>query len=151
MGAIAIAGQDSLQIDGRIITDFADQDYSKFEFPNDIGMMKVSKNQNAIYAMNPTGAVVDFELRLIRASADDKFVNARLQEWISDPANFILLACIFTKRVGDGQGGTTSDVYQCSGGIFKKIPAVKSNAEGDTDQSVSVYTMMLKLNSRSMQ
>ncbi len=151
MGSVAISGKDSLQIDGRIITDFADGDNSKFTFPNDIGMMKVSKNQNAIYAQNATGMVVDGEIRLIRGSADDRFMNARLQEWINDPANFILLAVIFTKRIGDGQGTLISDVYQMNGGVFKKNVEAKSNAEGDTEQSVSIYTIMSKLNSRSQQ
>lgn len=151
MSTIAISGNDSLQIDGRIITDFADQDISKVSFPNDIGMMKVSKNQNAIYALNPTGAVVDMELRLIRSSGDDKYMNSRLQEWISNPAVFILLFSVFTKRIGTGDGTITSDVYQMNGGIFKKIPEAKSNAEGDVDQSVVIYNMMMILNSRSQQ
>lgn len=151
MGTIAISGKDSLQIDGRIITDFADQDNSKLSFPNDIGMMKVSKNQNAVYAQNATGSVSDLEVRLVRASSDDKYLNSRLQEWISDPATFIPLFCIFTKRIGQGDGSLTSDVYQMSGGIFKKIPEAKSNAEGDIEQSVTVYQMMLILNSRSQQ
>lgn len=151
MSSVAISGKDTLQIDGRIITDFADGDMGKFTFPNDIGMMKVSKNQNAIYAKNETGAVVDGEIRLIRASGDDRYVNGRLQEWINDPASFILLAAILTKRIGDGQGNLISDVYQMNGGIFKKIPEVKTNAEGDVEQSVTVYQVMLRLNSRSQQ
>lgn len=151
MSSISITGQDSLQIDGRIITDFGLADYTKITFPNDIGMMKVSKNQNAIYAKNETGAVAEMELRLIRASADDRYMVARLQEWINNPSSFILLTSIFTKRVGNGAGVLVSDVYQLAGGTFKKVPEAKSNAEGDVEQSEVVYNMMFILNSRSEQ
>jgi hypothetical protein len=43
------------------------------------------------------------------------------------------------KRIGDGKGNVTSDTYIMSDGIFTKEIEAKSNVEGDTAQSVSVY------------
>ena len=78
-------------------------------------------------------------LRLIRSSDDDKYVDSLLQEQLADFATFNLLTGIFVKRVGDGSGNISNDTYRMAGGIFTHQVDGKSNAEGDTDQSVSIY------------
>ena len=54
------------------------------------------------------------------------------------------------KRVGDGQGNITTDTYLVTGGVFTKNVEVKSNAEGDTEQSVAVYTIHFGNNTRTL-
>jgi len=47
----------------------------------------------------------------------------------------------FSKKIGDGQGNITSDTYIMSGGVFTKQVEAKSNVEGDSEQSVAIYTI----------
>lgn len=141
MGAVSLTGADTIQIDSRVLNDLADQDAVKLTFPNDIAAVKASKNGNTIYAFNETGRLVEAEVRVLLGSSDDKYLNSRLQEMKNDFSGFILLTASFSKRVGDGQGNLSTVVYQCAGGIFKKQVEAKTSTEGDTEQSVAVYSM----------
>ena len=46
---------------------------------------------------------------------------------------------LFRSRVGDGDGNVTQDQYAATGGVFTHNVDAKTNAEGDEEQSVSVY------------
>jgi len=150
-GAVALAGKDVIIIDGEVISALADADAIKLDFSTPIGVMKVSKDGNAIYAMQYSGQVVKVTLRLVRGSADDQLLNSRLQDWIAAPADFELMTGSFIKRIGDGKGNILSEVYQIAGGIFDTIPSTKMNTEGDVEQSVTEYTMLFRNNVRMMQ
>ena len=56
-------------------------------------------------------------------------------------AGFILMTGEFIKKIGDGTGNITNDTYVMAGGIFTKQVEGKSSVEGDTEQSVSIYTL----------
>lgn len=135
---------------GSVINDLADGDNSDLAFPNELMAVKTGKNGNTIFALNTTGRMADLKLRLIRGSYDDKMLNDWLAEQNNDPASFRLIEGQLVKRVGDGQGNITSDTYILSGGVFVRFPAGKSNAEGDTDQSVAVYEIRFANGSRSI-
>jgi len=47
----------------------------------------------------------------------------------------------FIKKIGDGAGNILSDTYVMSGGVFTKPVEAKTNVEGETDQSIALYTM----------
>jgi len=151
MGSVALSGSDVTIIDDEIITDFADGACVQLAFDTPIGVMKISKDGNAIYAMKYEGIVVKVTLRLIRGSYDDQILNAKLQQFLASPDMFTLMAGSFVKRVGDGQGNITSEVYQLAGGIFEYIPGAKMNTSGDTEQSVTEYKMLFRNNIRMMQ
>ena len=142
MASISLTGQDAVQINGRNLNDLADGDSVTLTYPNDIAALKSSKNGNVIYAFNETGKQCEVALRLLLGSADDKFLNSLLSTMKSDFSKFVLLTGIFVKRVGDGAGNLNNVIYQCSGGIFKKQVEAKTNAEGNTDQSVVIYTIV---------
>jgi hypothetical protein len=142
MAISALTGQDVIQINGRIITALADADSIMGTFPNPLMKVKAAKNGNIIYGLDNTGLMADLDLRLTIGSDDDKYLNSILATLISDVSSFILMTANVVKRVGDGQGNTNSVVYQCSGGVFKEQVGFKSSAEGDTDQSVSLYRMI---------
>lgn len=139
MGSIAITGNDTLIINNRVITDLADQDISSLTFPNEIATLKTGKNGNSLYSLNETGKQADMEIRVVRGSADDKFLNSLIVSQQTNFAGFILMTGEFVKKVGDGQGNITKDTYIMSGGIFTKLVDAKSNTEGDTEQSISIY------------
>ena len=147
MGSVSLTGQDSIilgqnGIAPRILNDLADTDTAMLEFPNNIVEAKIGKNGNTIYAFNSTGRQVNATFRIIRGSADDKYMNARYNEYLADRAAFPLLEGEFVKRVGDGSGAVTNDVYTMRGGVIQKLPTVKENVEGDTEQSVSIWNVM---------
>lgn len=138
---VSLTGNDTLVIAGINITDTADGDWFTIAFDNDLANLKRGKNGNAIFAENAMGVVGAATLRLIRGSPDDKAMNSILQQQLQDFAAFELLDGQFTKRVGDGSGNVGGDTGQMSGGIFQRNVDSKSNAEGDTEQSVAIYRL----------
>ncbi len=150
MGTVALTGKDTIVIDDRILSDLADADTAVLEFPNNLMEAKTGKNGNVIYAFNAQGQVVNMTLRVIRGSADDKYMQSRLQEYINDPSAFILFEAELIKRAGDGAGNITSDTYQLKGGAPQKMPAAKENVAGDTEQAVSIYAMTFGNSQRAL-
>lgn len=151
MPQVSLSGKDTIQIDGRVIKDLADGDCGVLEFPDELASVKASKNGNTLYALNESGRKAKMTLRLVRASDDDKFLNSRLAEMKNDFSDFILLQGNVVKRVGNGKGKRSNDIYMCDGGVFTKQPGAKTNAEGDTEQSVTIYEIMFGNGDRSVQ
>jgi hypothetical protein len=142
MSTTALTGKDTIQINGRILNDFADGDVAKLSFPNKLVEVKTGKNGNSIYAFNYTGRQAEMELRILRGSSDDKFLNNLLSLFTYDPSAFTLLTGTFSKNVGDGIGGYSVVTYIMSGGAFQKQVDVLENADGSTDQAVAVYSLI---------
>jgi hypothetical protein len=142
MATTSLTGKDTQKINGRILNDLADGDCAVLEFPNDLSVVKKGKNGNSIFAFNYSGDTCEVTIRVLRGTADDKFLNNLLALYTNDPAAFTLMTGEFIKNVGDGSGGITSDIYIMSGGVFKKRPGVKDNAEGDTEQAISIYNLI---------
>lgn len=151
MAAVAVSSNDTIKINNKILADFADGDIGVLTFPNELASIKTGKNGNSIYAINETGRQSELVLRLIRGSSDDKFLASQLSAQKNNFSGFILLTGEFIKRVGDGTGNIVSDTYIMSGGIFTKEVEAKSNVEGDTAQSVSVYTIKFANSPRAIE
>lgn len=151
MSSVSLSGADTIQIDDHIINDLADQDSVHLSFPNDLATVKTSKNGNTIYAFNETGRMVECTLRVLLGSFDDKYLNSRMQEMKNDFSSFILVTAAFSKRVGDGAGNISTDVYQMAGGVFKRQVEAKTSSEGDVEQSVAVYTISFGNSDKSIQ
>lgn len=141
MGA-SLTGNDTLVIAGINIVDVCDGDWFMYNFENDLANAKRGKNGNTIFAENAMGLLANATLRVLRGSYNDTQLNSLMQSQFDDFSAFVLLDGQFVKRVGDGQGNITNDTGRMSGGIFKRAVDAKSNAEGDTDQSVSVYNFI---------
>ena len=141
MPTVAMSGNDTITINNRVLTDLADVNVVELTYPNEIANVKTGKNGNSIYGFNTTGQQCEVKLRIVRGSSDDKFMNSLLTQQNFNFAGFPLMIAEFTKVLGDGAGNLTSDVYILSGGIFMKNVEGKSNVEGDTEQSVSIYMM----------
>ncbi len=97
------------------------------------------------------GRIIEVTVRVLLGSSDDKYLNSRLQEQKNAFSDFILVTGSFSKRVGDGQGNINTDVYQMTGGIFKKQVTAKTSTEGDTEQSVAVYMITFGNGDKSIQ
>ena len=150
MGSVSLTGKDTIMVDMRIFSDLADGDCGSLEFPNDIVAVKTGKNHNRIYAYNATGETCTLTLRLIRGSKDDKYLTARFYEYKNDPPTFILMSTQITKRAGDGHGNVTGDIYTLGGGIITKLPAVKENVDGDTEQAVAIWVITYTNSDRTL-
>ena len=148
--SLSLTGNDTLKLRDRVFADFADGDYAVLTFPNDIAALKTGKDGNTIYALNETGRQAELVIRVLRGSSDDKFLQNILAEQRNDFSGFVTLEGELVKRVGDGQGNITTDTYLVTGGVFTKNVEVKSNAEADTEQSVSVYTIAFGNNTRTL-
>lgn len=138
---MALTGNDTISLNGRVFADFADGNCAELKFPNGIAKVKIGKNGNAIFAQDNTGQMSELTLKLLRGSSDDQYLNAQMTAQQLNFAGSVLQFGEFIKKVGDGSGNITSDTYVMSGGIFTKIPEAKTNAEGDTDQSTVLYTI----------
>lgn len=141
MSTIALSGSDTINIQNRIFADLADGNCVELEFPNDIASVKTGKNGNSIYGLNETGKQCEVKIRVIRGSSDDKFLNNLLAQQQNNFAGTVLLIGQFIKKIGDGRGNITSDTYIMSGGVFTKQVPGKTNVEGESEQSVAIYTI----------
>lgn len=141
MGAVALSGNDTINIQNHVFTDLADGNCVELTFPNDIANVKTGKNGNSIYGLNESGKQVEAKIRVLRGSDDDKFLNNLLTQQQNNFAGMVLLIGQFIKKIGDGLGNITSDTYIMSGGVFTKQVEGKMNVEGETDQSIAMYTI----------
>lgn len=136
---VSLTGNDTVVINGRVLTNFGDADNATVTFPNDTANVKTGKNGNAIFAQNQMGLQCETILRMIRGSQDDLFLNGILSTQQQDFAAFVLMVGQFIKRIGDGLGDVANDTYLLAGGVFVKQVEAKSNVEGDTEQSLAIY------------
>lgn len=149
MPEVSLTGNDTIQIGGRTFSSFADGDVAKLTFPNDLVNMVTGKNGNTIYNLNATGQQCDFELRLLRGSADDRFLNAALIVMLSDLPSFLLMPGYFVKRVGNGLGSIRKDTYLLTGGVFVKGVDAMENVAGGTDPAVALYRLKFSNGARA--
>lgn len=145
----SLTGNDTIQIAGRNLVNFADGDVIKITFPNDLVAVKTGKNGNSIYNLNATGRQCEAELRVLRASPDDAFLNSLLTAMRNDLPSFALMAGYFVKRIGDGNGAIAFDTYLMSGGVFTKQVEAAENVEGATDPAVAIYHLKFSNSDRA--
>lgn len=144
----AVTGSDSLIINQRILSDFANADAIDATRPNDAAAVETGKNGNSIFSKNENGNQMDVTIRLVRASPDDKFLNNLYAQQNNNFAGFPLMSGEYSKQVGDGTGNVQSDTYLLGGGIFIKQPGAKTSASADVDASVSVWAFRFAKSAR---
>ena len=148
---LRVTGNDIVQIglsaSGlRTITSFADGDYARVTFPNDIMNFTIGKNRNMLAAFNAMGTLAELELRLLRGSKEDKFLQDSFPSFASDSLSFNFLFAKVIKNLGTNVGGaanatasTIEEIYTLNNGIISKAPEIVSNVSGSTDQGVVVW------------
>lgn len=141
MPSVALSGADTLSINNHVFSDFGDATVAELTFPNDIANVKTGKNGNSIYGLNEQGRQADLVIRVLRGSTDDRFLTNLLNQQQNNFAGFPLMIGELVKKIGDGAGNITSDTYILSGGVFTKQVEVKTNVDGETDQSIAVWTL----------
>ena len=150
MATLSLTGADTISIDGVPLVDLGDGDVGTLTFPNSLTESKKGKNGNAIIALNETGDVAELVLRVLRASSDDKTLNSKLFAMKNDFASFVAITGEIIKKMGDGTGNVSNDIYTLSGGSFSKRIETTSNVEGSTDQALAIYTITFVNSSRAI-
>lgn len=150
MATQSLTGSDTISIDGIPLIDLGDGDVGSLTYPNELVGVKTGKNGNSIFALNETGDQADLVLRVLRGSNDDKTLNSRLVSMKADFASFVTITGQVIKKVGDGKGNVTNDIYDLSGGVFSKRVETTSNVEGNTDQSLAIYNIKFTNSPRSL-
>lgn len=125
------------------ITSFADGDYARVTFPNDIMNFTIGKNRNMLAAYNAMGTLAELELRLLRGSKEDKFLQDQFPTFASDALQFNFIFAKVIKNLGVSNEGATAstieEIYTLNNGIISKAPEIVSNVSGSTDQGVVVW------------
>jgi hypothetical protein len=150
MADISLNGNDTILLNGTLLTDFADGDVGSLTFPNETAQFKPGKNGNTLIAFSALGQLTECTLRLIRGSNNDSYINSFQRLFFQDPPSFPLLTLQLVKRVGDGQGNVTNDTYLLTGGVPISIPEVKSNVEGETEQGVTIWKFKFAAGTRQI-
>lgn len=146
----SLFGSDTIKIGDRLLADFGYGEVAKITYPTELATVKTGKNGNTIYVQNASGFQASLELKVIRGSADDKFLQSLLTLYRSEPTLFVLQNAELVKKIGDGAGAALSDTYILTGGIPTKQVEVVSNVEGDTEQGLSVYTWVFATSDRAI-
>ena len=145
---LRVTGNDIIQIglsasDLTTITSFADGDYARVTFPNDIMNFTIGKNRNMLAAYNALGTLAELELRLLRGSKEDKFLQDSFPNFASDSLSFNFLFAKIIKNLGVSNEGATAstieETYTLNNGVISKAPEIVSNVSGSTDQGVVVW------------
>jgi hypothetical protein len=150
MATISLTGADTISIDGVPLVNLADGDVAVLTYPNSLTETKKGKNGNAIISRNETGDIAELVIRILRASPDDKTLNSRMIAMEQEFASFVTLTADLVKKMGDGAGNVSNDIFALSGGSFSKKIETTSNVEGNTDQAVAIYTMTFVNSSRAI-
>ncbi len=134
-----ITGSDTLTLYDRTFIDLADGDASMLEFPNDEVNIKTGKDGNSIFSRNEAGRNANLTLRLIKGSADDKFLQTKIADRKRDFVNAGFASGNIVKPFADAEGNFSQEVVTLNGGVISRSVDTKYNADGDTEQGVSIY------------
>jgi len=150
MATLAVTGSDTVKINNELITSFGHGEVAKISYATELATVKTGKNGNAIYVQNASGFQASMELKVIRGSADDKILQGYLTRYRTSPTTFVLINAEVIKKIGDGSGKVTADVYILTGGVPTKQVEAVVNVEGDVEQALSVYTFVFATSDRTM-
>jgi len=150
MATFALVGSDTIKINQRLMTDLPHGEVAKVTYETDLATVKTGKNGNTIFAQNASGFAASMELKVMRGSADDKFMQSLLTSYRANPTGYVLINSELVKRVGDGQGNVTADTYVMTGGVPSKQIEVMSQVEGDVEQAVCTYTLKFAYSERAI-
>ena len=142
MSTYALTGNDTVILNERVIKDMADGSIVEISYQNDRVGITTGKNDNTIFAEDRTGSNATLTLRVIRGSADDRWLNGLSIQQNQDLPSFSLLRGAFTKRIGNGYGSISYDNYILIGGAFQRYADTQENLQGETEQGSSVYTII---------
>lgn len=152
--ADAYTSQDVIQLKDYqgewILSDFADGGVAELANPNELATVTTGYNGNGLGAHNEPGRQRVLTIRLVKASSDDKRLNETFELWKKRDIRFRPIEAKFTKNVGHSDGSITHDTTECYFGLPTGAPVALTDTTGNTEQSVSVYTITFADYKRSL-
>lgn len=145
----AYTGKDIIKFNDRILSNFANGDCTIVTFPNELHGMANGKDGNSLAAHNEQGNIAELEMRIIKGSADDKYLNSFILAWKNHSDEFAPATVECTKMITTETGRVNETLSL--GFIFPSNQIeTRSNTDGDTDQMVSVYRFRAGTSSRAL-
>lgn len=142
MTVLSLCGKDGIVFDNQAISGLADGDAAVLTMGGDITARAVGFNKNMVIAPDLNGYVATLELRVLKGCDDDKRLYNKFKTYEQDPPAYVLSTASLSKRLGDGSGNITNDVYNLTALHFTQAPTTATiNVNGSTDQVVTVYTL----------
>ena len=124
------------------LSDFADGTIAQLETPNEQSTVTTGYNGNSLGAHNEPGRQRRFTIRLVKGSSDDKRLNESYELWKERDMRFKPLKGWFTKNIGHEDGSLSQDTTECYFGLPNGVPVALTDTNGNTEQDVSVYTIV---------
>lgn len=150
MATYALTGDDQIIINEVPLNDFPDGDIGTLSIANTVAEMTTGKDANTIFALNEAGRNATLTIRVLMSSADDKRLNGLIPQ-SNNFASYSLVEGSIIKQVGNGAGKISYNTYMLSGGMVNKLPDIKINVNGDTQQAVIEYQIIFALAARAIQ
>ena len=158
-----LIGDDSIILNGRILSDFHAGTIASLDFPTSLCSIKKGKNGNTVYSFSKKGEQAELSLNIIRGSSDDLALNSLLLAQKLNPRFVVLLTGRIIRRVGTpgGRGAfieelsteqiaTSQDNYILSGGVFAGIPPISVNVDGEVEQNIAQYKILFATGERTI-
>jgi hypothetical protein len=136
------SGSDIIEIDDRLLTDFADGDVATLTFPNQ-KITKFSGDEgNTITVENANGTQAQLQLRILQNSRDYQYLKLRMAQQDADIVSMKKLTARFTKVTGNENGKLTKDTISCYGGNFLNNVQFIKGKNGNVEAAVAVFTIL---------
>lgn len=133
-----------------VLSDFADGTVAELSVPNELSSSTTGYNGNCLGAHNEPGRQRECNLRLVKASDDDKRFNKNYNLWKNRDIRFKPLKMWFTKNIAHSDGSVTKDTVECFFGLPAGQPVQLTDTTGNTDQVVSEYMLRFGNSERTM-
>lgn len=150
MANYCLTGDDQIIINAEPLNDFPDGDIGTLSIQNTVAEMITGKDTNTIFALNEAGRNAVLTLRVLMSSKDDKRLNGLIPK-SKGFAETSLVEGSVVKQIGDGYGNVSYNTYMLSGGMVNKLPDIKVNVNGDTQQAVVEYQIIFAVAARAIQ
>ena len=133
-----------------VLSDFADGTVAELSVPNELSSSTTGYNGNCLGAHNEPGRQRECNLRIVKASSDDKRFNKNYNLWKNRDIRFKPLKMWFTKNIAHSDGSVTKDTVEYFFGLPAGQPVQLTDTTGNTDQVVSEYMLRFGNSERTM-
>ena len=142
MAAIALTGDDSLNLMGHEFSEFASGNWFEMNPLTDAWSLSMGMGGNIHANYNIEGEIWGGMLRIIRGGNDDKFLNSYLQSSRINPIGMVMLAGVLTKRIGHGTGKISYERWVLKNGVYQRHVGITSAASGDAEVALTQYSFI---------
>ena len=139
-------GNDTLELDGRLINDFADGDCVVATFEGEEAGIIDGKNGNKIITYTPGHLQV--VIRVLTGQETERFLLLKNSQQKADNASYVGFSCNFTKKMGDGTGKTKKINITGERGFCKSIAGATTNSSNDASNGVAEYTLIFPIGNK---